>query len=590
MFRFQNSIRWTVAPVGASVALVFSMACSGGGELQSEDTKPTAPVITQQPKDQIAMAGDPAIFSVVASGSPAPTYQWRKGGAPLQGQNGAQLSLGTAQASDEDSYDVLVSNSASSVTSSSATLTVNRRPTFTVQPTNQKVLAPAPATFTVVVDGKPSPQLQWESSTSGTQWSAISGATGASYGTGATTASQNGYQYRCVATSGTDTVTSQAATLLVNTSLSYTLVVNLGTGVTGTPSAGGPYAKGVSVPYSFSALSGYSNLQVSLDGNAVPVSGAVTMDGNHALAATATINSHNVTFLAGSGGTLTGTAIQTVPNGQNAAPVTAVPSAGKTFANWTGTGFPTSTTNPLTLRNVTQDQTITANFNSTPSTYTVNFVAGAGGTLSGTSVQSVAAGGDAQAVSAVPNTGMSFVNWTGTGFTTSTSNPLTVSKVSQNLTITANFAAVPTDTGFNVGQTAAEVNFIDATGKSFRLSDYKGKVILLVCSEVYCNPCQTESKILQGIQDQYGSQGLVILENLSDFGTHKVTSQDMVKWAQDGGLTTVPVTHDTNDLPTLAAITGYPTNILIGRDFKVKSRQVGYSEYTVRNMVAQGMK
>jgi len=588
MFRSQNSIRWTAAPA----ALALSMACSGGGDPKdgAEPSKPMAPVITQQPKDQIAMAGDSAVFTVTASGSPAPTYQWRKGGAPLQGQNGAQLSLAKVQATDEDTYDVLVSNSASAGTSSTATPTVNRRPSIPAPPTNQQVLAPPPATFSVVVDGKPSPQLQWESSASGTQWSAINGANGATYTTGATTASQNGYQYRCVATGGTDTVPSQAATLLVNTMASYSLTVNLGAGVTGTPSAGGPYAKGVSVPYSFSALSGYSNLQVSLDGKAAPVSGTVVMDGNHTLAATATINAHKVTFLAGTGGTLSGTAVQTVLDGQDAAPVTAIPSAGKTFANWAGAGFPTSTTNPLTVRKVTQDQTITANFTSTPSTFTVTFVAGSGGTLSGTTVQSVIAGGDAQAVSAIPNTGMGFVNWTGTGFTPSTSNPLTVSKVSQNLTLTANFAAMATDTGFNVGQTPAEVTFVDATGKTSRLSDHKGKVILLVCSEVYCNPCQTESKILQGIQDQYGAQGLVILENLSDFGTHKVSSQDMVKWASDGGLTTVPVLHDTNDLPTLAKITGYPTNILIGRDFKIKARQVGYSEYTVRNMVAQGMK
>lgn len=594
MFRTHHSIRWTTALHFASVSsLAVSLACSGGGSSsQSSSTvnKATAPVITQQPGDQTAMAGDAVTFSVVASGSPAPNYQWRKGGTSIQGQNGAQLILGKVQPSDEDTYDVLVSNSASTVTSTAAALTVNRRPAFTQQPANQQVLAPAAATFTVVVDGKPAPQLQWESSTSGGLWSPISGATTATYTTGATNSGQNGNQYHCVATSGAETVTSQAATLLVNTGASYTLTVNLGQGVTGTPSASGPYAKAASVPYNFSALSGYSNLQVSLDGKTAPATGTVVMDGNHALAATATVNSHKVTFVAGSGGAITGTLIQTVADGQDATPVTAVPSAGKAFANWTGAGFTTSTTNPLTVAKVTQDETITANFTNTPSTYTVTFTAGTGGTLSGSAVQSVTAGGDAQAVTAVPSTGMGFVNWTGAGFTASTTNPLTVTKVSQNLALTANFTAIPTDTGYNVGQTAADISFINAAGKASKLSDYKGKVILLVCSEVYCDPCRTESKILQSIQDQYGPQGLVIIENLSDFGTHKVTSQDMVTWASDGGLTTVPVTHDTNDVPTLCGITGFPTNFIIGRDFKVKTRQVGYSEYTVRNMVAQGMK
>lgn len=72
--------------------------------------------------------------------------------------------------------------------------------------------------------------------------------------------------------------------------------------------------------------------------------------------------------------------------------------------------------------------------------YTVNFTAGANGTLTGTTSQSVNSGSNASAVTAVANTGYHFVNWTGTGFTTSTSNPLTVTNVTQNLNLTANFA------------------------------------------------------------------------------------------------------------------------------------------------------
>lgn len=135
-----------------------------------------------------------------------------------------------------------------------------------------------------------------------------------------------------------------------------------------------------------------------------------------------------------------------------------------------------------------------------------------------------------------------------------------------------------------------DIQFIDANGNKSRLSDYKGKVIFIACSEVYCNPCVNESKILQGLQDKYGPQGLVILENLSDFGTHKVTKDDMIKWAKDAGFTTVPVLHDTNDLPNLYKLTGYPTNIVIGRDFKIKSRQTGYSPYTVEQAIIKGLK
>jgi len=73
-------------------------------------------------------------------------------------------------------------------------------------------------------------------------------------------------------------------------------------------------------------------------------------------------------------------------------------------------------------------------------TYTVNFAAGNGGTLTGITSQTVAHGGNCTAVEAVAHDGYEFVNWTGTnGFVTTTANPLTVTNVTADMTITAHF-------------------------------------------------------------------------------------------------------------------------------------------------------
>lgn len=71
---------------------------------------------------------------------------------------------------------------------------------------------------------------------------------------------------------------------------------------------------------------------------------------------------------------------------------------------------------------------------------TLTVAAGPHGAISGATSQTVSYGGSASAVSAVPDTGYRFVNWTGTnGFVTTTENPLTVTNVTANMTITANF-------------------------------------------------------------------------------------------------------------------------------------------------------
>ena len=72
--------------------------------------------------------------------------------------------------------------------------------------------------------------------------------------------------------------------------------------------------------------------------------------------------------------------------------------------------------------------------------YIVNFASGNGGTLSGTTSQTVLQGDNCTPIEAVPNDSYNFVNWTGTGgFVTTTDNPLTVTNVNSDMTITANF-------------------------------------------------------------------------------------------------------------------------------------------------------
>jgi len=74
--------------------------------------------------------------------------------------------------------------------------------------------------------------------------------------------------------------------------------------------------------------------------------------------------------------------------------------------------------------------------------YTINFASGGNGSITGDTSQTVNNNESTTAVTAVPNTGYHFVNWTGSdGFATTTTNPLTISNVAANMTITANYAA-----------------------------------------------------------------------------------------------------------------------------------------------------
>ncbi len=85
----------------------------------------TAPTITAQPASQTVNVGDTATFSVTASGTAPLAYQWSFNGAAISGATGATYSIANVQTSNAGGYSVVVSNSAGSVTSTTATLTVS---------------------------------------------------------------------------------------------------------------------------------------------------------------------------------------------------------------------------------------------------------------------------------------------------------------------------------------------------------------------------------------------------------------------------------------------------------------------------------
>ena len=81
------------------------------------------------------------------------------------------------------------------------------------------------------------------------------------------------------------------------------------------------------------------------------------------------------------------------------------------------------------------------NSNLTPSTstYSLSFVSGGNGTLSGTTSQTVTQGADSSAVTAVPVTGYHFANWTEGGSIVGTNPTLAVTTVNANHNYSANF-------------------------------------------------------------------------------------------------------------------------------------------------------
>jgi hypothetical protein len=203
--------------VSATLAALTIAGCAGltSSNISNGGNKPVAPTIAAQPSSQSVTAGQVATFSVMASGTAPLSYQWLKNNANIGGATAANYTTPATIASDSGTkFDVVVGNSAGSITSAIATLTVNAAavvPAITTQPANQSVTVGQTATFNVTATGTAPLSYQWQKNSAN-----ITGATASSYTTPATATADNGAKFDVVVSNTAGSQTSTMATLTVN--------------------------------------------------------------------------------------------------------------------------------------------------------------------------------------------------------------------------------------------------------------------------------------------------------------------------------------------------------------------------------------
>jgi len=187
---------------------------------------PTPPTITTQPVSQTVAVGGTATFTVVASGSPTLTYQWYE--IPAGSVTGNAVSSATSAsytvpatatkiADDQDAYYVIVTNGYGQAVSLNATLAVGSGILITQQPADVNVNAGASATFSVTATSTLPLTYQWyEAAPGSSTFTAIPGATSASYTQASTATTDSGSVFQVVVSNGTTpSVTSNTASLFV---------------------------------------------------------------------------------------------------------------------------------------------------------------------------------------------------------------------------------------------------------------------------------------------------------------------------------------------------------------------------------------
>jgi len=183
----------------------------------------TAPSITAQPVNATVTVGQTATFSVGAAGTSPLSYQWRKNAANISGATASSYTTPATTSGDNGAkFDVAVSNSAGSMTSNAAMLTVTAAgvtlKSIAVTPASPSIVAgntqqfTATGTYSDNSTKNVTTSVTWKSSN--TAFATIGAATGLATGVAAGTTQITATQGSIVSPTDPLTVTAAAVTLL----------------------------------------------------------------------------------------------------------------------------------------------------------------------------------------------------------------------------------------------------------------------------------------------------------------------------------------------------------------------------------------
>jgi len=119
-------------------------------------------------------------------------------------------------------------------------------------------------------------------------------------------------------------------------------------------------------------------------------------------------------------------------------------------------------------------------------------------------------------------------------------------------------------------EAAGDFTLQDMSGKSVKLSDYKGKVVLLEFWATWCPPCRATVPGLEKLHNNYKDKGLVVLAVSMDEG-----GWDEVKSFIADHRITYAVLKGTDDVAAQYQVRSIPLILILNKEGKVSKRYLG---------------
>jgi thiol-disulfide isomerase/thioredoxin len=127
-----------------------------------------------------------------------------------------------------------------------------------------------------------------------------------------------------------------------------------------------------------------------------------------------------------------------------------------------------------------------------------------------------------------------------------------------------------------IGNLAPDFELQTLDGKNLKLSDLRGKAVLLNFWATYCGPCKVEMPWFVELQKEYGSQGFQIIGVAND----DASTEDIAKFAKEMGIN-YPILIGKDSVSDSYKVSVLPTSFFVDRDGKLIAREFGLQSRSV---------
>ena len=140
----------------------------------------------------------------------------------------------------------------------------------------------------------------------------------------------------------------------------------------------------------------------------------------------------------------------------------------------------------------------------------------------------------------------------------------------------------------SAGKASAEFTRTSMDGQTIRLSDFKGKVVLLDFWGSWCGPCRASHPHLREIYEKYHPKGLEIIGIANERGSLEEATASWKQAVKEDKMQWIQVLNNEkkdDNISKAYYVFGYPTKFIIGKDGKIVLRATGGGVEDIEEML-----